>query len=97
MPKYCVTAANRTNPGDDRVSEFKVWQLNAETNEWNRLGKKTADFVSKLLVEGNSVVSGTENVKNGKVVSITPGAAIEITHRIAKNDKNFKITDFPEF
>ncbi|WP_155632121.1 hypothetical protein [Burkholderia vietnamiensis] len=96
MAKYCITAANHNGTKDDRTSEFKVWEwkLDAKDNKskWFLLGKQPLNFVAGLLVNGHEVISGKEGEEK-----ITSGAAIELELRIAKNDENFKITDFPEF
>lgn len=95
MTTYCVTAANHNGAKDGRASEFKLWEYKKnKDNEWvwSPLGKKSLNFVAALLAAGHEVVSGEENEK-----SITRGAAIELELRITKNDKNFKITDLPEF
>jgi hypothetical protein len=95
MTKYCVTAANHNNEKDQRASEFQLWKFvqNGEGEwVWRSQGKKSLNFVAELLAQGNEVLSGEE-----KPESIIPGAAIELELRIARNDKNFKITDLPTF
>lgn len=95
MTKYCVTAANHNNTKDERASEFEVWiwkQNKEEKWVWIGLGKKSLNYVAELLAQGNEVLSAKENPTN-----ITTGHPLELELRIAKNDKNFKITDLPTF
>lgn len=95
MSKYCVTAANHNSTKDGRASEFKVWKFVQNEEKkwvWSPLGKKPLNYVAELLAQGNEVVSAQENES-----SITAGYPIELELRIAKNDKNFKITDLPTF
>ncbi|AMV48502.1 hypothetical protein ATN79_48535 [Paraburkholderia caribensis] len=65
---------------------------------WILQGKKTLNNVAELLTQGNEVISAkAEKKKEGSGYNITPGFPIELELRIARNDKNFKITDFPPF
>lgn len=103
MTKYCVTAANHNNAKDQRASEFELWQwVDGDQNKegvWNGLGKKSLNHVAGLLAQGHQVLSAKavkkENEQNR--YTITPGFPLELELRIAKNDKNFKITDLPTF
>lgn len=96
MTDYCVTAVNRNNKGDNRVSELKVWErrFNKEEEKWEwwPLGGKSARYVAKLLADGHKVFSGEEKEK-----TISRGDEIEFVFRIAGNHEHVKITDMPEF
>ena len=100
MTKYCVTAVNRANKNDDRVSELKVWEYKfyKEKNEWlwDCLGKKSANFVVGLLAENHEVLSAKE-IKEGDKLKIKAGHKIEFVLRIADNNDKVKITDMPSF
>lgn len=50
-----------------------------------------------FLAQGDKVLSGTATKTGEDTYEITPGYPIELELRIAKNDKNFKITDLPTF
>jgi hypothetical protein len=93
---YCVTAVNRNNKDDNRVSELEVWEryFNKEKDKWlwRPLGKKSAKFVAKLFAEGHKVFSGEE-----KETTISLGDEIEFVFRIAGNNEHVKITDMPSF
>ncbi|WP_201446322.1 MULTISPECIES: hypothetical protein [Burkholderia] len=100
MDTYCITAANHNNPNDNRASEFYVRKKikNEDgTIVWRRLGKRTLNEVALLLAQGDKVLSGTATKTGEDTYEITPGYPIELELRIAKNDKNFKITDLPTF
>lgn len=93
MHKYCITAANHNNAKGEHASEFRVWMLiENKSNKWvwNSQGNKSLEFIVKLLVQGDEVISGKECAD-----SITPGYPFELDLKIARNDKNLKITDLP--
>ncbi|RQZ26113.1 hypothetical protein DIE14_15765 [Burkholderia sp. Bp9017] len=95
MAKYCVTAANHNNKKDQRASEFELWAWVQNEDKkwvWRSQGKKSLNHVAELLAKGNEVLSAEE-----KPTSIDTGYPIELELRIAKNDKDFKITDLPTF
>lgn len=92
MATYCVTAVKRTNPNDDRVSHFDLWELTPDGQAWNSLEWKSLNYVAALLIKGNEVLSGT--ISNEKMET---GYPLELELRIAKNDEDFKLTDMPEF
>lgn len=91
MGRYCITAANHTNPDNHCASSFKVWEYNAN-NKWSSLGGKTIEFVADLLKHGHEVLSA--NI-NGDV--LFTGAPVEIELRVAKNESRYKISDMPTF
>ncbi|MDR6643574.1 hypothetical protein J2X57_002795 [Luteibacter sp. 1214] len=100
MTNYCVTAVNRNNKDDNRVSELKVWELyfNKEKNkrQWRPLGGKSAKYVAKLLADGHKVFSAERRKEDGEW-KIFRGDEIEFVFRIAGNNEHVKITDMPEF
>jgi beta-lactamase class D len=95
-----VTAVNRNNQTDNRVSELEVWEqyFNKDKNEWRwkPLGKKSARDVAKLLADGHKVYSAEEKKINDKI-KISLGDEIEFVFRIAGNNEHVKITDMPSF
>lgn len=94
MATYCITAANHKNLNDDRASEFQVWEIDVIKLTHTLVGRCSSDYVAKLIVDGHSVLSGKYDASTKR---INTGTEIEIELRIAKNDKNYKITDLPEF
>jgi hypothetical protein len=92
MGRYCITAANHTNPDNHCASKFKVWEYNSEKKTWMPLGGKSINFVSDLLAAGHTVLSARENPD-----TITEGARIELELRIAKNETQFKVSAMPTF
>ena len=95
MAKYCITAANHSNKDNHCASEFEVFQQSSLTGKWRSLGGKAVSFISELLENGHTVVSGRLIDKAAGTVSL--GAPIELELRIAKNETKYKISDMPPF
>ncbi|HEX7858497.1 MULTISPECIES: hypothetical protein [Pseudomonadota] len=91
MTKYRIVAARPKNSDNHLKSEFKLYRLNEEKNEWNSVGWKSIGDVSSLIHSGNEV-------RTGKIVdgSMSSGAPVEVELRIAKNDTKYKISDMPD-
>lgn len=92
MGRYCITAANHTNPNNHCASNFKLWEYNTGKEAWFPLGGKPIDYINDLLRNGHTVLSAKELSDK-----IFVGAPVEVELRIAKNETNYKISDMPTF
>jgi hypothetical protein len=97
MGRYCITAANHTNPDNHCASRFKVWEYNEDQSVWSSLGNHSIKYIVDLLNSGHDVFSAKRTEKPEGGYSISKGARIEVELRIAKNETNYKISDMPGF
>lgn len=92
MARFCITAANHTNPSNHVSSTFNVWAFSKNTEKWVPLGGQSISFILTLLANGNAVFSAKEND-----TTITLGAPLEIELRTSKNNEDYKISTMPSF
>ncbi|MFX1736898.1 hypothetical protein PXJ20_11970 [Paraburkholderia sp. A1RI_3L] len=93
MNLYCITAVKHDDPNNQVASKFKLWMFNDKDKTWNPqttvVSKKA---IVDLIQKGHKVITAQQE-DNG----IRRGEAVEIVLRVAKNDKNFPISEMPEF
>ncbi len=93
MEKYCVTAANHSNPDNHIASSFQVFLYLPVDDEWKRLPPQTLMDIARLISDGNEVVSGKFTGTGVRA----DGAPLELELRIAKNGTKYNVSQMPGF
>lgn len=84
--KYCITRITKNN-------EFKFWGK-FPNGSWKQLGSKSANEVTKKLLQGHTVILAEENSSGSDIAE--EGEAIEIWFRIAKNGTKWGMDKLPK-
>lgn len=92
MAKYCITAANHSNPNNHCASQFNMWKYDEVKKSWAPLGGQSINYVSDLLAAGHTVLSAKYEDK-----LIYTGAPVELELRIARNETQYNVSKMPTF